>query len=203
MEELDKAGRGGNIDVFAQTELAFVAASPRVKVAPVGHDHRVAVTAGNHRDALVPKRLQDLGLLGGAGATVAAHTLVTAAHAEDVSIARQVQSVVLAASDLKKAAYVLVLLRARKRLRLGSCAESLLVEVAHICAILVLLVEILGVEGLVLLLAEHLGLLVPLKFFLAGVAILLLLLFSVLHLVAVLLTVHVLVYHIYEEIQVG
>ena len=108
----------------------------------------------------------------------------------------------LAASDLEKAAYVLVLLRARKRLRLGGCAESLLVEVAHICAILVLLVEILRVEGLVLLLAEHLGLLVPLKFFLAGVAILLLL-FSVLHLVAVLLTVHVLVYHIYEEIQMG
>ena len=133
---------------------------------------------------------------------MAAHALVATAHAEDVAIARQVQRVALAASDLKKAAYVLVLLRARKRLRLGGCAKSLLMEVAHISAILVLLVQILCIEGLVLLLAKHLSLLVPFEFFLAGVALLLLLLFSVLHLLAVLLAVHVLVYHVYAEIEV-
>lgn len=60
--------------------------------------------------------------------------------------------------------------------------------------------QILCIERLVLLLAKHLSLLVPFKFFLAWVALLLLLLISVLHLLAVLLAVHVLVYHVFAEI---
>lgn len=159
----------------------------------------MAVAARDHSDTLISQWLQDLRLVGRAGATVAAHALVATAHAEDIAIARKIQRVALAASDLEKAAYVLVLLRARKRLRLGSCAKSLLVEVAHVTTILVLLVQIFSVEGLVLLLSKHLGLLIPFKFFLAWVAILLLLLISVRRLLSVLL-VHVLVYHVYAEI---
>ena len=90
VEELNKAWRGGNLDVVAQTELAFIAASPRVKIASIGHNHRVAVAARDHRDTLISQWLQDLRLVGWAGATVAAHALVATAHAEDVAITRQI-----------------------------------------------------------------------------------------------------------------
>ena len=63
MEELDEAGSGSDLDRLTQTELALISTTPGVQIASVGHNHGVAVTAGNHGDAFVTERLEDLGLL--------------------------------------------------------------------------------------------------------------------------------------------
>ena len=99
VEESDELGSGSDLNGLGETKLAFISAAPCVKVAPVRHDHGVALATCNHGDALVSQWLQDLGLLRSSGATVTRHALVAAAHAEDIAIAGQVQRMVLAAGD--------------------------------------------------------------------------------------------------------
>ena len=95
-----------------------------------------------------------------------------------------------AASNLQEATNVLVLLSTRQRLRLSSCTESLLVEVAHVGAVLVLLAQVFSVERLVLLLSEHLSLVIAFELFLAFMM-LGILLTVIVDLLAVLVWIHV------------
>ena len=63
MEEFDEAGSCSYLDGLAQAELTFEAATPRVQVAPVSHDHGVAIATCDHGDTLVSEGLEDLWLI--------------------------------------------------------------------------------------------------------------------------------------------
>jgi len=71
VEEFHERGCCRNIDRLRQTQLAFIATTPSVEVAFVGHYHGVAVTTGNHCNALVSKGLQNLWFISRAGTTMA------------------------------------------------------------------------------------------------------------------------------------
>ena len=99
MEEFDELRGSCDLNGLREAELAFVTTSPRVKVALISHDHRVALTASNHSDTLIPQGLQDLRFLGRSGTSVTRDTLVSTTHAENVTISGQVKRVILAAGD--------------------------------------------------------------------------------------------------------
>lgn len=101
VEELDEGRRGSDLNCLGETELSFIAATPGVQVALIGHDHRVAVTTCDHCDTLISQRFQNLGFIRCSRATMAGDALVTCAHAEYVTVTSQVQRVILSAGNLK------------------------------------------------------------------------------------------------------
>ena len=101
MEELDEGRRGSDLYRLRETKLSFIATTPGVQVALIGHDHGVAVTTCDHSDTLISQRFQNLGFVRCSRAAVARDALVTCTHAEYITVTGQVQRVILSTSDLE------------------------------------------------------------------------------------------------------
>ena len=110
VEELDKRWRCCNFNCFREAELALEATTPSVKVALIGHDHRVSLAASDHCDALISQWLQNLRFLGRSRASMACNALVSRSHAEYVTVTRQVQRMILSAGNGEEPTNVFMLL---------------------------------------------------------------------------------------------